>query len=111
MSKQVLNMGLVAGRHDIPAEQIKDGFVFDRALRPDELTNPCWLEDIVGDNLKQVIDNDADSTELRLTVTGLTVTLVAVINMCIKLDIDLVLLHYDRDTNNYFEQTVITNMW
>ena len=110
MNKQILNMGLVAGRHDIPASQTKEGFIFDRKLTPAELTNPCWLEDIVSDNLKQIIDNDADNVELRLTVTGLTVTLVAVINMCIKLGIDLILLHYDRDTNKYFTQEVITNL-
>lgn len=105
--KQILNMGLIEARHDIPQEQVKDGSVFDRALTPAELTNPTLLEEAVETNLTDLIDELAD-IELRLTVTGLTVALVSVINVCIRLDIDLVLLHYDRDTKQYFEQKVLT---
>ena len=111
VKKQILNMGLVDNRHEIPAEQVKDGFIFDRALTPDEMTNPCHLEDMVGSKLKAVANKDAETVELRLTVTGLTVATIAVVNTCIKQDIDLVLLHFDRASGKYFEQNVITNMW
>lgn len=45
--------------------------------------------------------------DLVLYVTGLSVALVAVINACIRVGIGLTLMHYNRDTGNYYPQDVL----
>ena len=52
------------------------------------------------------IIKEANIDELRLYVTGLSVALVAVINACRKLNVELVLFHYNSDSGGYFIQTV-----
>lgn len=39
-------------------------------------------------------------------VTGFTPATVAVINVCHRLDLDLILAHYDKDTGDYMAQWV-----
>lgn len=109
MSIQTLNMGLIAGRHDLPADQIKNGFIIDRALTSDEIRNPIQLEQDIINKLSKIVDNEADDIILNVTVTGLTVVTVALINACTRMDITLYLLHYDRDMDGYFLQEVLTH--
>ena len=44
--------------------------------------------------------------ELTLFVTGLTVALIAVLNVCREWDIDVTLMHYDIKTGGYYSQEV-----
>lgn len=48
----------------------------------------------------------AGAEEVILYVTGLTMALVEVIKVCQENNIDLTLMHYDRNTGEYFEQEV-----
>ncbi len=92
-------MILCEGRHDIPESQKVNGFVFENTLNTKDLTNPTQLEKIATDKLN-------GCKRLYLTVTGLSVALVSVINACRKLNIDLTLLHYDKVTGVYYKQKV-----
>lgn len=49
---------------------------------------------------------DYDSGKLELYVTGLSVALVSVLNVCRILNINVLLYHYNRDTDNYYKQEV-----
>ena len=101
--EQILNMRLCANRHNHPPEQTIDGYFFD-SVKGYQITNPCLLEEIVRNKLKNLIDKDADRVLLVLTVTGLTVALISVINVCKILKIKLILKHFSRETKTYFEQ-------
>ena len=87
-------MCLCEGRHDIP--QAVDGAIFPSIVNPTDINA---LQRIVREKLENV-------THLKLYVTGLTVALIEVINYCSLYDIELTLYHYNRDTNDYYEQIV-----
>ena len=87
-------MCLCEARHDIP--QAVDGAIFPSVFNPADINA---LQRIVREKLENV-------THLKLYVTGLTVALIEVINYCNIYDIDLKLYHYNRNTNDYYEQIV-----
>ncbi len=91
----IKKMELCKGRHEIP--EAVDGAVFPNNLDPTDIKT---MDSIV---IKSI---GFDLDELHLYVTGLTVALVAVINFCRKMDVKLVLFHYDRESGNYYKQNV-----
>lgn len=91
---KILNMALCEGRHSIP--QAVDGSIFSNTLNPLDVSG---LEEQAFHKLEGV-------NALNLYVTGLSVALVAVINVCHREDIMLTLWHYDRDSGNYYPQSV-----
>lgn len=93
-------MSVCAGRHDFP-DII--GSVF-----PYNVNNPADIAEInhVCDDALRGFFNTGD--KLYLYVTGLTVCTVAIINWCNMHQVNLTLLHYDRETGGYVEQPVFT---
>lgn len=85
---------LCEGRHEMPAEVT--GAIFPHNINPLDVEG---LEKTASAKL-------ADCTELTLYVTGLTVALVAAINVCRQNSIKLTLMHFDRATGNYYQQPV-----
>lgn len=90
-------MALCQARHDMPA--CVQGSIFPNAV------NPLDLDGMQAQAI-QVL-KDLKGQHLTLFVTGLTVALVTVINVCHTLDIQLTLMHFNRDTNDYFPQVVL----
>lgn len=88
-------MELCKGRHNIP--EAVDGAVFPNAI------NPLNVSEIELQAFEVVKDFDA----LTLYVTGLSVALVAVINACHTCGVSLNLMHFDRESGNYYCQTVV----
>lgn len=88
-------MALCEGRH--PIFEATDGAIYPMVL------NPLDIEGIhaMAEKALQGID------VLHLYVTGLTVTLIEVINVCRKNAIDLTLYHFNRENGNYYPQKVI----
>lgn len=93
-----LNMGLCEGRHAIP--QVTDGYIFPSEVNPTDIDALCDM----ACNKLSLYDNEI---AINLYVTGLTVALVTVINICRSNNIKLTLYHYNRDTNDYFPQEVV----
>lgn len=92
------HMALCNGRHAIP--DAVDGSVFEH-----EIADPT---DVAGMEAKAHARLfDMDITSLELYVTGLTIALIATINACKKLDISVVLWHFDRNTGAYYKQDVL----
>lgn len=85
---------LCEARHQMPTDC--EGAIFPNTLNPTDLNG---MMDIASEKLANV-------TELSLYVTGLTVALVTVINYCFAHNIELTLLHFDRDSGNYYPQKV-----
>lgn len=85
---------LCEGRHEIP--QAIDGSIFGAEVDPLDLSG---MEREAAEQLRGVFT-------LNLYVTGLTVALVAVLNVCREQNIKVTLYHYNRETGNYYPQEV-----
>ena len=123
---KTLNMALCANRHDIP--QATDGYIFreiknitDTYLLESEAFCSLWTQCRLKEWLKYAssVFPDVKNTKkedwrtippnkihLNLYVTGLTVALIAVLNVCKDEKIGVTLYHYDRSTGDYFTQEV-----
>lgn len=102
-----LNMGLCEGRHEIP--QVTDGYIFPSEVNPIDLRQ---LNNIAVDRLMDICEKEYNDKkqiigQLNLYVTGLTVALIEVLNICKMYGIRVTLYHYNRDTNDYFPQEVV----
>lgn len=87
-------MSLCEGRHEIP--RAIDGSIFGTELDP---LNLAGMEMEAKKQLHGVCT-------LNLYVTGLTVALVAVLNVCREQKIKVTLYHYNRETGDYYSQEV-----
>lgn len=127
-NKVILNMSLCEGRHIIP--QAVDGSVFPNVIENmtetemleayafRKIWNACFKKYKAGecgylrvadswdgyDETPLVID---ENIKLNLYVTGLTVALIAVLNVCRKEGIKVTLYHYNTATKEYFPQEVL----
>lgn len=89
-----MKIGLFKGRHELPVEK----FIFEDAVNP---------TDLVG--MRTQIDKKLNNvSSVELYVTGLTVATTEVVSYCIGNIIPITLLHYDRDTDSYFKQVVLS---
>lgn len=119
MAKIILN--LFAGRHDLP----KNKSIFNGALN--DVTNVNAIEDYArsslqltahslgmaeeltvssGYGLDEVVFDFPRNQEVVIYVTGLTVALIAVLNVLKSYDARVTLAHYDRNNDSYFFQEV-----
>lgn len=88
------SMELCKGRHEIP--NAVDGAVFPNTLDPLDVQGMGLMaEESIGE-----ID------ELDLYVTGLSVALTSVINCCRRKGVKLTLYHYNKETGDYYPQSV-----
>ncbi len=121
VKKEEIKLGLCKGRHDIP--QAEDGFVFESISDPTDtkalekrafmsLWNVCYRS-----NKGLMIDPEWDGCDmtplifngmlhLNLYVTGLTVALIAVLNVCRREGITVTLWHYNSADGSYYPQQV-----
>ena len=126
--RKELNLSLCKGRHDIP--QAVDGAIFSSEISC--ITDVQGLENKAFHNiwnaayrhfrnnesgfLRNVPDGEwyeenelelVPGLKINLYVTGLTVALIAALNVCKGNKVDVTLWHYDRESGNYFPQDVI----
>lgn len=90
----IKTLALCAGRHEMPSDCT--GAIFANEINPLDVDG---MEEQAKAALKDV-------NNLILYVTGLSVALAAVIKVCFKNNIGLVLLHYDRVSGEYYEQEI-----
>lgn len=91
------SLALCEGRHNIP--NAEDGAIFNNELNPLDVEG---LETEAYNKLKGL-----EIEKLNIYVTGLTVALIAAINVCKKLGIKVTLYHFDRMSNAYYPQEVV----
>lgn len=94
MKKNKKTLVLCEGRHEMPS--VVEGAIFGNSLNPLDVDG---LEKTASEKL-------AGIQHLTLYVTGLTVALVAVINVCRQNDIELALMHFDRSSGGFYRQEV-----
>jgi hypothetical protein len=89
--------GLIQGRHEIP--DVSE-YIFENALDPADIQGIRSLAE-------KSLDFLAKEDSLTVYVTGLTVALVEVINICHEKGVRLTLMHFDRETSTYFPQEIL----
>lgn len=89
--------GLIQGRHEI--SEVTE-YIFSNTLDPADIMG---IRSLAAKNLGFLKAGDS----LTVYVTGLTVALVEVINICHEKGVRLTLMHFDRDTATYFPQEVL----
>jgi len=117
--KHVIKLGLVEGRHEMPVSS----YVFNEISA--DITDIATLNNLAYDNIMNIGGWDANDTELwigstfaaegyaphecilHLYVFELTYVVIAVLNACRALWLDVILYHYDRDTDSYYPQQVL----
>lgn len=87
-------LGTVKGRHEIKKVQ---EYVFESIPDP---TDVKGTERMAYDRLS----NLKRPCKVELYVTGLTMAVISVINAASALAVPITLMHYDRETGNYFPQ-------
>lgn len=97
-----MNIGLIKGRHEIP--EVNGLYIFNDPIDP---TDVIGINDVAIARIKQLFSNPNEERSMNLYVTGLTVALVAVINICRIDHIRLILWHYNLESNRYFPQYVV----
>lgn len=89
------SMELCKGRHETPAT---DGAIFETGVNPLDIAE---LERTAKARLQSL-----NIKKLNLYVTGLTVALIAVLNVVRELGIRVTLWHFNRETGEYYSQEV-----
>ncbi len=93
--KQEYHVALCEGRHDIPGAV--DGSIFPNTVDPTDL-----------DGLYDTAAKELDGIKkVTVYVTGMTQALVAVIKVCMKENISLTVMYYDRETGNYISDEIM----
>lgn len=119
---KILNLALCAGRHEIP--DATDGCLF-KTIPQKYITDPEFLEDlafsslwkvahkngltrgvIIGEVGDEYLEEIIPGIQLNLYVTGLTVALIAAVNVARQNKMDVVLYHFNRDSGKYFPQEI-----
>lgn len=94
------NFGLCEGRHEI--NDVTDGYIFGNTI-----ADPTDTEGLKEEAIDFFLDKGVKSTEcINIYVTGLTVALIAAINAAKEIGVTVTLYHFDRETGNYFAQSV-----
>lgn len=96
-----MKIGLIKGRHEIP--EVNGLYIFNEPVDP---TDVIGINEIAIARIKELFIDPNEERYINLYVTGLTVALVAVINVCRVYHVKLILWHYNKDTNRYFPQVV-----
>lgn len=94
-------------RHSMP--NLKD--IFGTAVSSNEMFDFVKLQTKAEDFIKANItfNNGKALDSLELYITGLTMLTTAVIGACNKLQVNLTIMHYDRDTRSYKPQPMFSN--
>lgn len=94
---KIYTLCLCQARHEMPS--CVEGAIFSQEV------NPLDVEGLESEALKKL--SPLKGEQLNLFVTGLTVALIAALNAAKKLNVKVVLFHFDRNSGNYFPQEVI----
>lgn len=86
---------LCEGRHPIPGVEAA---IFPMSVDPTDLNG---MMEIASSSVP------SDCTELTVYVTGLTVAMLTVVNLCLDREIILTAMHFNRETGEYYPQSIL----
>lgn len=92
--EKILKIGVCEGRHEMPV----DKYIYGQQV------NPLDVIGLETQAEKRLLELKGDCNQLHLYVTGLTVAVIATLKMAMEMFDSVVLLHYNRDSNSYYQQ-------
>lgn len=95
-----MKVGLIKGRHTLPAE-VKD-YIFEHDIPQDHITDAAYMKRITEDFLERF-----KPQSLEIYVTGFTPALCAVLRACTAYKIPVSCWHYDREGRTFWKQEVL----
>ena len=102
--KEIINVALCEGRHQIP--EAVDGSIFPQVI--ENPTDIYALEEEAFIFFDSVLYPAIKRPRVaNIYVTGMTVALIATLNVARRENILVTLFHYDRETGEYFPQQVV----
>lgn len=87
--------GLCRGRHEIPSVEV---YLFPHEVDP---TNVDALRKRAWEGIPK------DASKVTVYVTGLTVAMMAVVQVCFARQIALTAMHYNRETEDFYPQEIL----
>lgn len=85
----MVKVGLINNRHPMPVQN----YIFEKEI-------------------KNVFDFESIKNELVCYITGLSSVTAALVQVCAVYGVELTLMHYDRDTDEYVPQVIFSkNRW
>lgn len=117
-----IRIGICKGRHPLPVKY----YVFPQEVNPldvvqleaisiKSLVEIATQEGVEIKNTTVILDNQVDYHDITVAVynatvaiyaTGLTVAVLAVVKAAKQLFKEVVVMHYDRDSDSYYEQEI-----
>lgn len=95
-----MKVGLIKGRHSLPAE-VRD-YIFEHDIPQDHVTDAEYMSDIAEDFIRHF-----KPQFLEIYVTGFTPALCAVLKACRAYNISVSCWHYDRESRTFWKQEVL----
>ncbi len=96
-------VGLIADRHDMPV----DVYIFPKPMNPGNMFDYEFMDSTVQNFItNNLYENGQPTKNMVLYTTGLTAATSSVIKICSKLQINLVIKHFNISTRDYESQVV-----
>lgn len=96
-----ISLGTIKGRHSLPVTD----YVFNEEIK--DVTDVEKIQQDVNYYFNELSETCKDKIQIILYITGLTVVTLSIVKACKRLDYELVVMHFDRDSNSYFGQKVL----
>lgn len=96
-----ISLGTIKGRHSLPVTD----YVFNEEIK--DVTDVGKIQQDVDYYFNELSETCKDKIQIILYITGLTVVTLSIVKACKRLDYELVVMHFDRDSNSYFGQKVL----
>lgn len=85
----MVKVGLINNRHPMPVQN----YIFEKEI-------------------ENVFDFESIKNEIKEFITGLSSVTAALVQVCAVYGVELTLMHYDRDTDEYVPQVIFSkNRW
>lgn len=106
--QEIIKVGLIKDRHPMPTNK----YIFDR-ISTEDMFNYDRLEETVNNFLNTEIGFDSDENgeqiakkSLQVFITGLPCASAALIKVCQQRHVNLTLLHFNNDKEDYIAQVI-----
>lgn len=100
----MVKVGLINNRHPMPVQN----YIFEK-----EIENVFDFESIKNEIKEFILESVySGKNELVCYITGLSSVTAALVQVCAVYGVELTLMHYDRDTDEYVPQVIFSkNRW
>lgn len=114
----MVKVGLINNRHPMPVQnyifekEIENVFDFESIKNEIKEFILEWCSYCINQTDSQSVSVYSGKNELVCYITGLSSVTAALVQVCAVYGVELTLMHYDRDTDEYVPQVIFSkNRW